>query len=255
MELTRENYRSKENTMRYMSVSQFKAFRKCEAAALAEIKGEWKSEDTTALLVGSYVDEYLNGTLDEFIAAHPEIISSRGPSKGGLKSEFVKAQEIIERINRDKFFRARLGGKRQVIMTGVIGGVEWKIMIDSMHPKLTVDGKIMKDCNDVRVVDGYEPFWRAYGYDIQGAVYQKIRAQNEGVVKPFELAVATKEKEVDLRIFRFTDSTLQNAYYEVVEYVKRYDDIKKGKIKPVGCGVCDYCKSIRKLSAKDIEEI
>ena len=34
--LTNENYFSLENQMMYMGVSQFKAFEKCEAAALAE---------------------------------------------------------------------------------------------------------------------------------------------------------------------------------------------------------------------------
>ena len=34
--LTNENYFSKENQMKYMGVSQFKAFEKCPAAAYAE---------------------------------------------------------------------------------------------------------------------------------------------------------------------------------------------------------------------------
>jgi hypothetical protein len=42
MILTNENYFSKEADMEYMSVSQFKAFEQCEAAALASVKGEWE---------------------------------------------------------------------------------------------------------------------------------------------------------------------------------------------------------------------
>ena len=37
--LTNENYFSIENRKKYMGVSQFKAFEKCEAAALAEVNG------------------------------------------------------------------------------------------------------------------------------------------------------------------------------------------------------------------------
>ena len=59
MILTNENYFSKEADMEYMSVSQFKAFEQCEAAALASVKGEWERTKTTALLVGSYVDAHL----------------------------------------------------------------------------------------------------------------------------------------------------------------------------------------------------
>ena len=49
--------------MEYMSVSQFKAFEKCQHLALAKVKGKYKREKTTALLVGSYVDAYFEGTL------------------------------------------------------------------------------------------------------------------------------------------------------------------------------------------------
>ena len=53
MKLTQRNYFSKKASMEFMSVSQFKAFEKCPASALAEIKGKYKREETTALLVGS----------------------------------------------------------------------------------------------------------------------------------------------------------------------------------------------------------
>lgn len=59
--ITPENYFSPEINMAYMSASQFKSFLSCEARALAEAKGEWANEPTTALLVGSYVDSYMEG--------------------------------------------------------------------------------------------------------------------------------------------------------------------------------------------------
>ena len=46
--LTNENYFDRANQMRYMGVSQFKAFEKCEAAALAEVAGDYERERTTA---------------------------------------------------------------------------------------------------------------------------------------------------------------------------------------------------------------
>lgn len=42
MTLTNENYYSNETNREYMSVSQYKQFQKCEAAAMAQIKGEWQ---------------------------------------------------------------------------------------------------------------------------------------------------------------------------------------------------------------------
>ena len=249
--LTRKNYHSPEMQQAYMGVSQYKLFCECEKKAMAIIKGEWQPKPSEALLVGSYVDEYFNGDLTEFRQEHPELFTKQGE----LKAPYKKAEQIITRIIRDKYFRKKLGGKRQVIMTGMLGGVEWKIMIDSLHRDLIVDGKVMKDCDDVYKPEiGYVPFWKAYGYDIQGAVFQTIASQTLGKVLPFELAVATKEDEPDLRIFRLTPNTANAALGEVRSNVVRFDKIKKGELKPTGCGKCAYCRSQKTLSKKDTEE-
>lgn len=255
--LTRENYFSLENNLKYMGSSQFKTFFDCEARGLAEVKGEWIRKETIDLLVGKYVDAYFDGVLDLFEAEHPEIIASTGKTKGELKSNFKQANEIIARIQQDKIFMYLMGGQKQVIMTGVINGVDFKIMIDNMHPDLTVDRKIMKDCdwvwNESERIK--QPFWRAWGYDIQAAIYQEIRSQNDGDKKDFALAVATKEIVTDLRLFKFKDDTLKEAYNLVYNKAPRFDSIKKGLIQPDSCGVCDYCKSKRVLKLNEWEEI
>lgn len=69
--LTAENYFSPENSMKYLGSSQFKSFMRCEAAALAELRGEYQREVSDALLIGSYVDAHYDGTLDIFRAQHP----------------------------------------------------------------------------------------------------------------------------------------------------------------------------------------
>ena len=68
MILTPENYFSPEADREYMSVSQYKSFLKCEAAAYAELTGEWQREEKEAFLVGHYVHAWAEGKLDEFIA-------------------------------------------------------------------------------------------------------------------------------------------------------------------------------------------
>ena len=62
MRLTGKNYYEKEANVSFMSVSQFKDFRKCEAMALAKLRGEYESPSSKALLLGSFVDEMLTGT-------------------------------------------------------------------------------------------------------------------------------------------------------------------------------------------------
>ena len=71
-QLTADNYYSDEANREYLSVSQFKDFvgtygrMGCEEMALAKIRGEYKTEPSNAMMIGSYVDSYYEGTLDEF---------------------------------------------------------------------------------------------------------------------------------------------------------------------------------------------
>ena len=60
--VTKNNYHAPNTNNRYMSVSQYKRFCECEAAALAEINGTYERPKSSALLIGSYVDEMLTGT-------------------------------------------------------------------------------------------------------------------------------------------------------------------------------------------------
>ena len=243
--LTNENYFSKESSLKYMGSSQFKAFSKCEAGALAELNGEYAREETTALLVGSYVDAHFEGSLDIFKAKHPEIIKK----DGDLKSEYKQADYIIQRIERDEVFMKYMAGEKQVIMAGEIAGVPYKIKIDSYHPgKIIVDLKCMKDMKkqwDNGKYVNFVDFWR---YDIQGAIYQEIVRQSTGKVLPFVLAVATKEKETDLGLFEIPQEVLDIALAEVIEKSPRYQEIKNGKIEPKRCEECNYCRFTKKLT-------
>lgn len=248
MKLTTENYFSPEAQMEFMGVSQFKAFERCEAAALAEIKGEWKQDKTISLLVGSYVDAHFENTLDLFKAQNPEIFTKHGE----LKSEYRKANEIINRLENDEMFTGYMSGEKQVIKTGEIEGVPVKIKIDALHNDKIVDLKIMKD---------FEPMWKdgqrmsfieAWGYDLQGAVYQAI----EGNDKPFIIAAATKEKVPDIGLFAVPQEFLNERLGYFKGMVNRYADIKKGLIEPTRCEHCDYCKATKKLSrVMDLREL
>lgn len=253
MKLTAENYFSKEANQHYMSVSQFKAFEKCQASALADINGELEREEkSTALLVGSYVDSYFEGTLEQFKAENPEIFKRDGT----VKAEYIQAEAIIERIERDKLFTEFMSGEKQVIMTGEICGVPVKIKIDSLLPEKIVDLKIMRDFENVKDSEkGFVPYFEAWGYDIQGAVYQEIVRQNTGKVLPFYIAAATKEKTPDIDIVYLNPKSIEFAFDKFKANVELYDAIKKGIIEPERCGKCDYCKKTKVLTAPtDSEE-
>lgn len=85
--------------------------------------GTGRKSPSSALLVGSYVDAHFEGILDIFRAQHPEILKR----DGSLKSEYVQAEEIIQRIERDDLMMKYLSGAKQVIMTGELFGHDGKI--------------------------------------------------------------------------------------------------------------------------------
>ena len=253
MKLTHENYFSREAQMEYMSVSQFKAFEVCEAAALAEVTGNYEREKTTSLLVGSFVDAHFEGTLDIFKAQNPQLFKRDGT----LKSDYVKAYAIINRIEQDDFFMSFMAGEKQVIMTGEISGVPVKVKVDSLLPDKIVDLKVMKDFEPIfKPEQGRLNFIEAWRYDLQGAVYQEIVRQNTGKKLPFYIAAATKEKETDLAVIEVSPAYLELELAIFEEKVMRYDAIKSGAIEPKRCEHCNYCKSTKVLTrAISMEEL
>lgn len=248
MILTNENYFSTEASMEYMSVSQFKAFESCEAAALAEAKGEYKREETTSLLVGKYVDAHFEGTLDVFKAQHPDIFTKSGT----LKSDYRRAEEIISRIESDPAFMEMLSGEKQVIKTGIIDGIPVKIKMDAYFPgEKIVDLKIMKDFSPIWKDGQKMPWFAAWGYDLQGAIYQEI----EGNKLPFYLAAASKEPVTDIQGLHIPQEYLDERMEYFRGMLPRYVAIKRGEIEPTRCEHCDYCKSTKKFHVVDASDL
>jgi hypothetical protein len=264
LKLTAANYYSPEANWQYMSASQFKSFKRCEAAALAELRGEWNRPSTTALLVGSYVDAYFSDEMEQFVAEHPEIFKKDGT----LKADYQQAQIICERLEQDEETRMLLAGRHQVIKTGKIAGVWFKAKFDSLltarqveaickkFPEIRelvpfggpmiVDLKCMRDFQTIWDSETGErvSFAEYWGYDIQGAIYQKI----DGRMAPFVIVGATKEAEPDIDAFYIPDDDLAFALADVEENSPRYALIKKGEIEPVGCGKCAYCRRHKRLT-------
>lgn len=236
MILTNDNYYSSEANWKYMSVSQYKQFRKCEAMAMAELRGEWKQPKSTALLVGSYVDSYFEGTLDAFTFENPEIFKR----SGDLRAEYIQAEEIIERIEADEVFMYYMSGEKQRIFTRELFGVPWKIKVDSLHPDKIVDLKVMRSME--RIMG--KSFVEHWGYDLQMAVYSKI----EGHDLETYLAVATKQTPIDLEIIHVPKWRHEELLSDLERFLPHIIDVKSGKLEPERCGVCEYCRATKKLT-------
>ena len=265
LKLTSENYYSREANMDYMSASQFKAFQKCEAAAMAELRGEWNRPDSIALLVGSYVDAYFSGEMDEFRAAHPEMFKK----DGSLKAEFIQAQAACDRLASDRLCSLLLTGKNQTIKTRRIGGVWFKGKFDSLvsvnrvkaickeFPEmeklfsfgatpLIVDLKYMRDFKDIWDEDLMQKvtFIEKWGYDIQGAIYQAI----DNRYAPFLIVGVTKEAEPDIEVFHIPDIDLDAKLREIEQMAPRFAAIKRGEIPARRCGECAYCRRTKVIT-------
>jgi len=253
MIITEANYFSPEAEQEYMGSSQYREFCGtigqvgCEARALAKIRGEWEEEKSVALYVGSYVDAHFSGTLGTFKAQNPEIFKKNGE----LKSEFQKANLMIARAERDKYFMKTLSGGTQVIFTAELFGLKWKVKLDSYHEKVAiVDGKTTKSIIDSHWVKdlGRISFVEYWGYNIQMAIYQKITELVTGDKLPTLLAAVSKEKEPDIEIIGFHQAGLDAEIEKIKLAAPRLIQLKAGEIEPGRCGFCDYCKSVKVLS-------
>ena len=272
MKLTKNNYYGPKANAEYMSVSQYKSFSKCEAMAMAELKGEYSRPKSDALLLGSFVDEMLTGTKKsqiKFVADNYSDIFQKSSkiyvamnklentksriayvgdyytdifdSENKPYATIVQALETIDRIKKQPLMMQHLGGKHQTIMAGKIAGVPFKIKMDSYHPNaIIVDLKYM---SSLRSPNLFEPMVKYWGYDIQGAIYQEIVYQNTGKLLPFYLVVGTKEKPAHLAIAEIKQYDLDDALEQVKKNAPRYQAIKKGKIEPERCEDydCNYC--------------
>lgn len=255
MQLTNENYFSLEANRAFWSVSQLKAFNRCEACGLAEARGEYQREETTALLMGSYVDAILTGDPEEFCLVHSEMFNSR---TGALKADYRHAIEMAQRVKADPLMMEYLTGEYQQVRTGELFGVDWKIKIDVLHPDKIVDLKTVKDFSDI-----YDPGygWRSWieywGYDIQGAIYQRIEQIASGRPEPlpFYLVAVTKEKTPDIKIIQIPQHILDAAAGLVEAKIDRFDLIKTGEVEPIRCERCDWCKQTKRLTMPEVYEI
>ena len=267
MKLTNKNYYGQAANNEFMSVSQFKQFQKCEAMALAELKGEYERPKSKALLLGSFVDEMLTGTKKSQIGFVYDNFSELFQKSSKLSklddasritfindywsdlfdadnkpyAEILQALETIEKIKKQPLMMKHFKSKHQIIMTGEIAGVPFKIKMDNCKPgEFIADGKYMAS---LRSPNLFEPMVKYWGYDIQGAVYQEIVYQNTGERLPFYLDIATKETPTHLAVAEIKQYDLDEALEIVIKNAPRYQAIKNGEVEPERCGEydCNYC--------------
>lgn len=250
--LTVDNYYEDDE---YMSVSTFKKIKKCEIDGRTVYDNSIKSD---AMLIGSYVDSYVEGTLEKFKEENPNIFSSRGNTKGELKADYKNADLICEFIQNDTTIQQFLSGEKQTIMSGEIAGVPFKIKMDSYSPSIAIsDLKVMRTISDSK--GNFMDFITPWGYDVQLACYQEIVRQNTGEQLPCYIVAVTKESPINSAIIHLPQDILNTTLYKVESEIRHYYDVKTGIVESIGCGICSTCISQRKstpiISLADILDL
>jgi hypothetical protein len=246
--ITAENYFSKENNFKHWGSTQYKTTAECESQGYALCNGLYEIEKTKSMMIGSYIDAHFEGTLAIFTANLDKMYIEGTKRKIFTAADYILCDKIINRLERDELFMKYMSGEPQKIMTGEIEGIEFKVKFDSYHPgKAIVDLKIMKDMQSMWKNGVKLNFIEAWGYDVQGAIYQEVEYKNSGIKLPFFIAVGTKEKETDLTVIQIPQERLDYCLDLVKSDIVSFNDIKLGKIEPNRCEVCNWCKSTKVL--------
>ena len=103
----------------------------------------FQDEDKECFVLGHFMDALFDNTINDFLVTRPYQKPAIDPnyvniytSKGEFAKNFQTALEAFEFAKTDEvFFDYCANGKQQVIYTGEIVGVPFKIMIDNLRPE------------------------------------------------------------------------------------------------------------------------
>lgn len=261
IKLTKSNYYSHDTDFQYMSFSVFKDFEKCEAATLAKLKGDWEpTSNPEPLLVGNYVHSYFESpeAHQEFVEANKsEMISTRGKTKGQLKSSYKVADDMIKALSEDDFFNyVYMPGEKEVIVTGELFGHQWKGKIDS----LCLDRGYF--CDLKTVDDFHKGHWNPElrqkinfvedrGYHMQAAIYQELIRQTFDVdCQPYIFGVSKQPIPDKIAISFDGDGQflMQSALEKISNEQDHFWRVLMGEEPPKACGKCEYCRQGKQLA-------
>ncbi|MGT2896279.1 hypothetical protein Javan174_0015 [Streptococcus phage Javan174] len=262
-QLTQENYYGDTS---YLTNSRYKRYQQCQAKAFAVDNGSWVEErDEIALLLGNYVHSYFESpeAHEQFLAEHGEkLLAKTGKNKGNLKADFIIGDKMIESLKNDDGFANLYHGfpdddvQKEMIVFGKIEGVPVKGKLDSVN--LTrgyfVDLKTMKSIYNKEWSEELRKKVPAavnnilgFGYHGQLGLYRELLQKMTGQeFRPYIVAVS-KENVPDKDILKIDDEWLENGLNQLKSEIVEVWAVIQGKQKPIECGLCDYCRSQKKL--------
>lgn len=234
--LTPENYHSSEARALWLSSSDVKKAMRCEAAWAS---GEREDEDKNAFIFGHLFEALVTGEEYE----NPLVYSSKGPTKGQVKAEYRPAYDMAEAVRRSSMLAKIIDrSRKQVIMTGEIGGLPFRMMCDL----LDVDGSIY----DIKSARNFAPqydedraayrdWWAIWEYPVQLWIYREIARQN-GLAVPRVGLIAAAKDNADVQALALSRETMEAAEADARYAIERMAAIRHGDT-PEPCGHCRWC--------------
>lgn len=267
LQLTRDNYYSREADIAYMSCSQFQDFLDCEARAMAKLEGRFDREESEAFLVGNYFHSFFEGheAHEQFCNEHlTDIFKTKLDKKTGdliptgKYAAYEKADVMIETIRNDELCMSfvNMPGENEKIITGTLFGVPWKIRLDKYIPdgRMIIDYKTCKsiyETNYNTYTKQRETFVETYGYMLRAAVYSEIEKQwsKQTTDPPFILICVSKEDPPDKECVGLNHRVRYDMELDFIrDKLPHILAVKNHQIAPRKCGVCEYCRSVKKLT-------
>ncbi len=188
---------------------------------------------------------------------------------GTLKSEYIKAQSIIAKMEDDGLFSLLMGGRKQYIVVGEIQrhpvSVSWTASsvrgVHGYHPILSGDARPYwgdpqgRHCRS-EVHEGHEARVERGGA-LQTTLCGGIRIRHPGEQStgpwrghqlPLSWRSEPKKRNRTSGTLYISDADLTSALYQVEDRAPRYQAIKEGRETARRCGRCAYCRATRKLT-------
>ena len=264
--LTDENYYSREADCHFMSCSQYQAFQKCEAAAMARLMGVWEPQGSSdALFQGQYFHSYFESpeAFDAFCAANEDKIYKTKTTKAlgtvivGKYAPFERLDEMIRVVQADPLIEKLLAwpGENELPMVGEIAGIPWRMKMDKYcaEKRIIIDYKTSANLRELYynpATKERQTFVEEYGYMMRAAVYGEIERQTRGEdgFPSFIIIGVSKQDPPDKEVILLDDPT---RWELELEQVKRnavhFQRIKNGEENPRRCGQCEYCRKTKQI--------
>ena len=262
--LTPANYHSREANAAYLSSHSFTAWLECPAREAARAAGEWEDEDTTALLVGRYVDVACTGTESEFAAFVEENHDAILTRAGKPRSDFERADAMIARLKADPYAAKFMGFESQRIITFDVNGIPFRAMIDLAcyegEAPILCDLKTTRTLDDVweeiagrnRKLPWYDRYFR------QMAIYRHGFTEVVGTEPAVYILAVDKTPPHQCAVVSMNGNEararMEREMQVVWESAPLVAALRDGTEPRKPCGRCAWCKTtqpIRVIEAED----